>query len=555
MGNEMPHINSTGRIMLKVFEEIRLKPIGWLKAVVYALCLAGVYYSAFARLVTFDWAIEDYSHCALVPLVVLYLLWEKRREIAATPSEPSWTGLVPFGIGVCFFWIGELGGEYFTLYMSFWFAVVGLIWLHLGWAKIKTIWFSLVMILAMFPFPNFINTRITFQLRLVSSKLGVWMLHLYGMSAYREGNVIDLGFTQLQVVDACSGLRYVMPLMVLSLLLAYWFRAHWWKRTFLFLSSIPLAIFVNSFRIAATGVLYSMFGAQVAEGFFHGFSGWLIFMFAIPCLLLEMWLLRQFHYPFLALHKMGNEIAPHRDAPSSADRESSLAVASDSLNSRFTIHDPRSTILQPKFIVAMVMLLLALGLSHGIEFRQKVPIAKPFSQFPMQIGEWKGARQGMEQQFLDILKFSDYIMVDYTDRAGKAVNFYVAYYQDQQKGESIHSPETCLPAGGWEFTEAGNVTIPVGGTASMKVNRAFIIKDNSRELVYYWFPQRGRILTNLYQLKIYTFWDSLTRQRTDGALVRVITPVMQSEKLRDAEARLQGFVGQILPVLDEYVPK
>ena len=202
------------------------------------------------------------------------------------------------------------------------------------------------------------------------------------------------------------------------------------------------------------------------------------------------------------------------------------------------------------------MLLLTFGLSHGIEFRQKVPIAKPFSQFPMQIGEWKGAREDMEQQFLDVLKFSDYIMADYTDRAGRTVNFYVAYYQDQQKGESIHSPETCLPSSGWEFKEAGNVTIPAGGgTSSMKVNRAFMVKDNARELVYYWFPQRGRILTNLYQLKIYTFWDSLTKQRTDGALVRVITPVMQNEKLSDAETRLQGFVQEVLPVLDEYVPK
>ena len=281
------------RIMLKVFEEIRIKPISWLKAGIYAVALALVYYSTFVRLVGYDWQLEDYSHCMLVPLVVLYLLWEKRREIAATPSEPSWIGLVPFGISVCFFWIGDLAGEYFTLYMSFWLAVVGLIWLHLGWEKIKTMWFSLFMMLAMFPFPNFITTRITLNLRLISSKLGVLMLQLYGMSAYREGNVIDLGFTQLQVVDACSGLRYVMPLMVLSLLLAYWFKAHWWKRVVLFLSSIPLAIFVNSFRIAATGVLYSMFGAEVAEGFFHGFSGWLIFMFAIPCLLLEMWVLRR----------------------------------------------------------------------------------------------------------------------------------------------------------------------------------------------------------------------------------------------------------------------
>jgi EpsI family protein len=555
--------------MIKAIEDIRIKPVGWLKAGAYACVLALVYYSTFVRLVTYDWVKEDYSHCMLVPFVVLYLLWEKRREIAATPSQPSWSGFVPFGIGVLLFCLGELAGEYFTLYMSFWFAVVGLVWLHLGREKIKTIWFSLIMMLAMFPFPNFITTRITFQLRLISSKLGVWMLHIYGMSAYREGNVIDLGFTQLQVIDACSGLRYVMPLMVLSLLLAYWFKAHWWKRVVLFLSSIPLAIFVNSFRIAATGVLYGIFGAQVAEGFFHGFSGWLIFMFAIPCLLVEMWVLRrlppaeQFKVPVLAQRGQGSRFKVNdsriddSNKLEATDGISPVAASSTSNVELRTLNIPaRRELPQPKFIVAVVILLVTFGLSHGIEFRQKVPISKPFSQFPMQIGEWKGAREDMEQQFLDVLKFSDYIMVNYTDQGGRTVNFYVAYYQDQRKGESIHSPETCLPGNGWEFAEAGNVIIPAGGgISSMKINRAFMVKDNERELVYYWFPQRGRTLTNLYQLKIYTFWDSLTKQRTDGALVRIITPVLQSEKLSDAETRLQGFVQEIVPVLDEYVPK
>jgi exosortase D (VPLPA-CTERM-specific) len=529
--------------VLKAFEEIKIKPVSWFKGGIYVIAIILVYYTALDVMVFHDWAIDDYSHCALVPLVVLYLLWEKRHEIDAAPSEPSWRGLAPFGIGMCLFWLGELGGEYFTLYMSFWFTVVGLVWLHLGWEKIKTMWFALIMMLAMFPFPNFINTRITFQLRLISSKLGVWMLHLYGMSAYREGNVIDLGFTQLQVVDACSGLRYVMPLMVLSLLLAYWFKAHWWKRIILFLSSIPLAIFVNSFRIAATGVLYSMFGAQVAEGFFHGFSGWLIFMFAIPFLLFEMWVLRRFP-PREEIAKVESRNTKRKD-------DNSKAADSNSLNL-----DSRSAFRDPRFIAALALLLLTFGLSHGIEFRQKVPTAKPFSQFPMQIGEWKGAREEMEQQFLDVLKFSDYIMADYTDRTGKTVNFYVAYYQDQRKGESIHSPETCLPAGGWEFREAGTAMVPLAaGTSSMPVNRAFIEKSGERQLAYYWFPMRGRILTNLYQLKIYTFWDSLTKQRTDGALVRVITPVLEREKLDDAEARLQGFVQKIIPILDEYVPK
>jgi exosortase D (VPLPA-CTERM-specific) len=423
--------------------------------------------------------------------------------------------------------------------MSFWFVILGIAWVHNGWEKIRTVWFSFIMMLAMFPFPDFINVRITLKLKLLSSWLGVWMLQLYGMSAYREGNVIDLGFTELQVVDACSGLRYVMPLAVLGLLLAYWFKAHWWKRVLLFLSSVPLAIFVNSFRIAATGVLHSMFGAKVAEGFFHGFSGWLIFMFAIPCLLAEMWILRRIP----PKHKMedGRGKREASDATANGDRET---------------ENLKGVLLQPKFIVAIAILLVTFGLSHGIEFRQKVPISKPFSQFPMQIGEWRGAREDMEQQFLDQLKFSDYIMANYANSQGKTVNFYVAYYQDQSKGEAIHSPETCFPSSGWEFTEAGSVTIPAyNGRASMQVNRAFMEQAGDRELVYYWFPMRGRILTRLYQLKIYTFWDSLTKHRTDGALVRVITPVYPKERPQDTEARLQGFVREVTPILDEYVPK
>jgi len=493
----------------------------------------------------------------LVPLVVLYLLWERRNEIAKISAQASWIGFIPFGIGVCLFWLGELAGEYFTLYMSFWFVVVGLLWLHLGWGKIKVMWFALIMMLAMFPFPNFINTRITFQLRLISSKLGVWMLQLYGMSAYREGNVIDLGFTQLQVVDACSGLRYVMPLLVLSLLLAYWFRAHWCKKIVLFLSAIPLAIFVNSFRIAATGVLYSMFGAQVAEGFFHGFSGWLIFMFAIPFLLLEMWGLRRIPPASERFKvqdsrfKIGNN--------EKTKKENCGKVNSD--NNQYVDEKPpasyglKTVFFESKFVVAVAVLLLTFGLSHGIDFRQKIPISKPFSQFPMEIGEWQGTKEDMEQQFLDVLKFSDYIVVNYKNEQGKAVNFYIAYYQDQRKGESIHSPETCLPAGGWEFINAGTKTISFQNGKAITINKAFIEKSGERQLTYYWFPMRGRVLTKLYQIKLYTFWDSLTRQRTDGALVRIITPVNPGEQLDNAEERLKAFTEQILPVLDEYIPK
>ena len=534
--------------MPKALHQLRVKPVSWLKAGVYTLLVLSIYWAVLNSLVSRRWSSEDYSYCYLIPLVVLYIVWGKRADLNAAPSLPSWLGIVPFGIGILLFWLGELTGEFFSLCLSLWVTIVGLVWLHIGWRKIKIIAFALFMALFSFPFPNFIATKLTFELRLISSKLGVWLLSLYGMSAYREGNIIDLGFTKLQVVDACSGLRYVMPLLVMSLLLAYWFKAHPWKKAVLFLSSIPIAIFTNSFRIALTGILSVILSPAAAEGFFHGFSSWLIFLFAIPLLLLEMWVL--------------GKLPPKgpRDEGRGTMEEAAEAAMGDSARTDERVEPiqqtkPINQLFQPVFIVAIVLLGSTLVLSKGIEFREKVAISKPFSQFPMQVGEWKGSREEMGQQFLDILKPSDYVILNYSNQQGKAISFYVAYYQDQRQGESIHSPETCLPAGGWESKEAGNITIPLVGATSLPVNRAFIEKTGERQLVYYWFPQRGRILTTLYEVKLYTLWDALTKHRTDGALVRVITPVLQGEQVEDAEARLQGFTREIVPVLDGFIPK
>jgi len=551
--------------MLKAMQDIRISPMGWIKAGIYAIILAFVYYSALYWMVTHDWFWEDYTHCFLIPFVVIYLIWEKKKELSETPSLPSWTGLVPFLIGVILFWIGELSGEYFALYMSLWFVIIGLLWMHLGWQKIKTIWFALIMLLAAFPFPSFITSKITLTLRLISSKLGVWMLQLYGMSAHREGNVIDIGFTQLQVVDACSGLRYVIPLMVLSLLLAYWFKAHFWKRAVLFLSSIPLAIVINSFRIAVTGILYSTMGAKVAEGFFHGFSGWLIFIFAIPILLLGMWILSKLPPRKKTDGRWEREdgsnkaqgIEQREDGSNAGLRDYGLGINTTGLESQSRIKGLGIKVLQAQFIVAIVVLVATLALSKTVEFREKIPIAKSFNQFPAEIGEWTGKRQVMEQQFSERLFFSDYIITDFRNSQGKDVNFYVAYYDSQRKGESIHSPETCLPGSGWIFTQSGTATIALAGhnPGSITVNRAFMEKSGVRELVYFWFPMRGRVLTKLYEVKVANFWDAMTKQRTDGALVRLITPVYQNETMAEAETRLAGFTKEVVPILDSFLPK
>lgn len=218
------------------------------------------------------------------------------------------------------------------------------------------------------------------------------------------------------------------------------------------------------------------------------------------------------------------------------------------------VGDKRSLV-QPVFVAAMLVLISTFLLSRVVEFREKVPIKKSFAEFPMRIGEWTGERQEMEQKYIDALHFSEYIMVGYRNPKSQDIDFYVAYYENQRKGEGTHSPETCLPGGGWTFEQSGAASVVIDGNKRMRVNRAFMEKIGYRQLTYFWFPQRGRILTSLWQVKLSSFWDALTKQRTDGALVRIITPVYGNEDVKDAEARIKEFTSHIVPVLDGFLPK
>jgi exosortase D (VPLPA-CTERM-specific) len=527
-------------------KDIQLKKESLLKGLTYISLLSALYYSSY-QVMFRRWQGEDYNYCYLIPFVVLYLLWEKLPALKPIPSKNAWTGIIPLLIGICFFWIGELSGEYYSLYLSSWFVIIGLCWSQMGWPKFRVILFPIAFILTMFPPPNFFYYNISLKLKLISSKLGVDLLQVFGMSAYREGNVIDLGFTQLQVVDACSGLRYLIPLIVLAILVAYFSKGALWEKIVLVISAIPISIFINSFRIASVGMLYPIWGRQVAEGFLHDFSGWLIFMVSLAILLAELALLNKF-LEFLKIKKSDqNGLDDEKSEPKVPTERSDNP--GDKQGLWLWLHPPQ-------FIISVILLGATMALSQGVEFREKVSVNKPFHLFPLQIEEWSGKKHGLEQQIIEELDFTDYITADYVNPSQRTVSFYTAFYESQSKGESIHSPESCLPGGGWVSEQSGELEIPLGlQNRSIRVNRTVIRMGDYKQLVYYWFPSRGRILTNAYELKLYTFWDALTRQRTDGALVRVLTPVYPYEKLALAEERLQGFVSQVVPLLDEFLPQ
>src|SRR5207249_712323 len=202
-----------------------------------------------------------------------------------------WWGLAVISAGLFLYWIGEFAILYVLQHVSLWMVIAGLVIGLIGVRGARAIAFPLSYLLTCIPLPVFLYASLSSQLQLWSSALGVGFLQLVGVTAFREGNVIDLGPIQLQVSEACSGIRYLLPLTSLALLCAYLFKERMWKRVVLVLSSIPLSVLVNGFRIGMIGMLVEWYGQGAAEGFYHLFEGWVLFMASLGLLILEMWVL------------------------------------------------------------------------------------------------------------------------------------------------------------------------------------------------------------------------------------------------------------------------
>ncbi len=508
----------------------------WVILLIVLGLLGTIFYDGLSATVR-AWSREEYSHGYMIPLVVAFLFWQRKDQLEKIPFDESWTGVAIVLAGIALYFVGELSTLYIIIQYAFLVTLFGIAFCLVGWKGMRKIWIPLLFLGFMIPLPSFLFNNLSSLLQLISSELGVAVIRLFGVSVYLEGNVIDLGNYQLQVVEACNGLRYLFPLMSLAFLCAYFFKGAFWKRAIIFVSSIPITVLMNSFRIGVTGVLVDYKGIEMAEGFLHDFEGWFIFMSCLGILLAEMWI----------LSKIGRDgKRPLRevfglDFPEPSPRNASIRYRS----------------LPKPFIVSGFLLLVTAASSFMLVQREEIiPSRAEFSGFPLQLGEWQGSDERMEQIYIDVLKFDDYIMANFDNGAGKAINFYVAYYGSQRKGESAHSPRSCLPGDGWKMTNLTSKTIEgvdVEGVP-LKVNRVEIQKGDYRQLVYYWFQQRGRVITNEYLVKWYLFWDALTRNRTDGALVRLTTLVMPDEDMAEAEERLNSFSRAVAGVLGDYIP-
>ena len=250
-----------------------------------ALVIVGLFFWLYApvlaRLSRQWWTDPNFSHGFFVPAFSLYVVWQKRQQLLAIDRRPSFWGLGFIVLSLCTLLLGIFGAELFLSRVSLIVLIVGMIVFLHGWRMLRDLMFPLAVLLLMVPIPSIILNQITFPLQILASKLSAWLLPLLGVPVLREGNVINLPVMPLEVADACSGIRSLLSLTCLAIMYGYLLEKRISIRVILALASIPIAVAANGLRIVGTGLLVQYWDPDKAEGFFHAFSGWLIFVVSL----------------------------------------------------------------------------------------------------------------------------------------------------------------------------------------------------------------------------------------------------------------------------------
>ena len=517
-----------------------INTVGLFWFAVVVLTAIPVFWLGFASLGK-AWLTPEYSHGPLIPLISLYLfLRELRHAPAVDPAAPinRTPGIALILFGLLFGIFGNLVRIPDVVSYAFIFWVGGVVLTVMGWERGKKHQLPVLHLVFMLPLPTFVYLQFTVFLQGISSEVGVWFVKLVGIPVFLEGNVIDLGIMKLQVAEACSGLRYLFPILSFSYLFAILYRGPFWHKVVMFLAAAPITILMNSFRIAMIAVLVTHFGEGQAEGFLHWFEGWVIFGACIGILFLMA----------IALQRLTPNPLPIREA---------IDLDFDGFGEqarRFLAIDTSRGMIFAGVATAAISAAFVLTPPPP----PVVPDRDAFALFPRHLGEWRGQSALLDIHTEQVLGASDYVNTTYIHPSSPAtVNLFTAYYDKQTEGSGIHSPEVCLPVGGWEVfsIDPYDVSFPDTIYGDFTLNRAVIQKGLSKQLVYYWFEQRGRRMTNDYAAKVTVVYDSLTMGRTDGAMVRFVTPILEGESEDQADARMQSLMAEVLQRLPRFVPE
>ena len=313
---------------------------------------------------------------------------------------------------------------------------------------------------------------------------------------------------------------------------AYMYRGRLWQRALIVASTFPITILMNSIRIAATAAMVQAYGTEQAEGALHFFEGWVVFLFCLAALFGVVAILARFSTP--RVNPLDALTTP--DLPLTAPRPGKA---------------PGAAI----FAGAAAAALVAIGASQIVtDDALIIPERRTFSGVPEEFNGWSISVLPIDPSVAEVLGADDSIVANLRSPEGDDFNLYFAYLNAQRDGRSWHSPRQCIPGGGWKIVSQKTVDAKAGDGRNFSYNRLIIENGDYRQLVYYWYDQRGRKVANEFVMKFWLIVDAVTRKRSDGAMIRLLTPIGDGMTVEDADKKLQGLVGRVEAFLPAYVP-
>lgn len=489
-------------------------------------CLVLGYWPLLQRLIS-TWDSGDNSYGYLVIPLFLYLCWEKREAFRFGQFSWSVAGIGVTILSALLLLVGEVGSMETLLFIGIWGSFVGIMATMYG-KRLKDLLFPLLILLFIVPLPPFINKMLTFRLKLLASSMSAVMLRASGVSVLMDGNILDLGVTQLQVVDACSGLRYVMSMLLMALLIGHFFLASRWRQSVIVALAIPLTLVVNALRIWLTGVLVVNDLGRFAEGDFHDSIGLIMFL-ASGALL--VWLALLLRGPFSS-----SATLPPGELP----------------------QEEQVNLLRPLLLTIVICTLFLSGgwvLARLQSEQHAAPPRSSFDSFPMQLGGWQGTRHYLSPEILDALWSDDYVSASFArPGSGNVIHLLIPYYTYQGTRHTAHAPQSCLLGSGWAVLQTKERTFKTGFGQNLPVTILELKKGQDTMFSGFFFLGRGRVITSPWRNKLYLILDSFTKGRTDGALVRAEMAVAPGQSQEAAYQELAQFLSLLWRELPAYVP-
>ena len=253
----------------------------WTQFAALGVLIGLLYHGILFNLASQWWNDPDFSHGFFIPMFSGLVIWRMRRQLLSLSPAPSWSGLLIVVGALITLVVGVLGAELFLSRSSLLLILAGLVVLFFGWRVFGVTLFPWAVLFLMIPIPAILYNQLTFPLQFLASKFATGLLSLAGVPVLREGNVIRLPVMSLEVVEACSGIRSLMALTSLGVVFVYFLESRLWKRVALVIATVPIAVAANALRIMGTGLLVQYWDPDKAQGFFHEFSGWVIFLFSL----------------------------------------------------------------------------------------------------------------------------------------------------------------------------------------------------------------------------------------------------------------------------------